>query len=103
MKTTIAQAVWASRYRYSRAGKDVDAEPGETFIRVAEAIAAVESDRKHWSTRYEDVLVGLRFLPGGRVLVGRFRLQALAAKYAGQNKLSPSLGIDNHVWGQQQR
>jgi ribonucleoside-diphosphate reductase alpha chain len=70
VKPTLAQAVWSSRYRYSRAGKFIDADPGSTFARVAGAIAAVESEPGPWSSRYTDELAGPRFLPGGRVLAG---------------------------------
>jgi ribonucleoside-diphosphate reductase alpha chain len=66
----FAQAVWASRYRYSRDGTIVDADLESTFTRVAQALASIESDPATWSRRYARLMTDLRFLPGGRVLAG---------------------------------
>ena len=70
MTSTLANAIWASRYRYSRAGVPVDADLEDTFARVAGAIAGAENEPESWSSRYRDELCGFRFLPGGRVLAG---------------------------------
>ena len=67
---SIAQAVWASRYRYARDGTVIDADLEATFARVARAVAQVEADPDLWSARYATALSELRFLPGGRILAG---------------------------------
>ena len=66
----FAQAVWASRYQYTRDGTIVDADLEATFARVARAVAQVEADPDLWSARYAAALTELRFLPGGRILAG---------------------------------
>ena len=70
MTSTLANAVWASRYRYSRTGEFVEADLESTLTRVAKAVAAVERHPTAWSSRYLDELSSFRFLPGGRVLAG---------------------------------
>jgi ribonucleoside-diphosphate reductase alpha chain len=62
----IAREVWAAKYR----------APGETSVadtwrRVAAAVAAAEGKQAgEWARRFEALLCGFRFLPGGRILAG---------------------------------
>jgi ribonucleoside-diphosphate reductase alpha chain len=62
----ISRHVWETRYR----------APGESGIaaswqRVAHAIAqAAPRDREAWAGRFQGLLDGFRFLPGGRILAG---------------------------------
>lgn len=63
--STVGRALWEAKYR----------APGEngiedTWSRVARAIAASEMDSAHWAARFERLLEGFRFLPGGRILAG---------------------------------
>ncbi len=68
--TPISQHLWESRYR------NANSEPGEvsiddTWTRVAEAIASVEThDRGRWCERFHALLEDFKFLPGGRILAG---------------------------------
>ena len=68
--TSISQHLWQSRYRNANSG------PGEvsiddTWTRVAEAIASVEThDRGRWCERFHALLEDFKFLPGGRILAG---------------------------------
>ncbi len=64
----IARHVWQTRYR--QAGPR---EPSvrQTWNRVATALAAVEqSDQPAWKARFQEILEGFQFLPGGRILAG---------------------------------
>ncbi len=68
-ETHLSQFIWQTRYR------DTDAQPaesaiGDTWIRVARAVAANEHDPAHWNERFLGILRGFRFLPGGRILAG---------------------------------
>ena len=66
LATEIARLVWAQRYRH---GGSAEADIGATWRRVAHALAAPERvDRQGWAARFEAVLRGFRFLPGGRIL-----------------------------------
>jgi ribonucleoside-diphosphate reductase alpha chain len=61
----ISQRIWELRYRQEGS----DATPDDTFRRVARAVAQAESD-PDWAGRFEALLLGHRFLPGGRILAG---------------------------------
>jgi len=67
--TELSRFVWETRYR------DGDARPPEnsiadTWNRVADAVAAVESAPALWKERFLAILRDFRFLPGGRILAG---------------------------------
>jgi ribonucleoside-diphosphate reductase alpha chain len=64
-----AELLWRTRYR------DENAEPPEkditdTWKRVAQSAAAVESDPVIWNARFYDILRDFRFIPAGRILAG---------------------------------
>ncbi|MCK6371046.1 MAG: ribonucleoside-diphosphate reductase, adenosylcobalamin-dependent, partial [Gammaproteobacteria bacterium] len=62
----ISQRIWAARYRW-----DKEADIRQSWRRVASAVASVEqTDQPGWARRFEDLLTGFRFLPGGRILAG---------------------------------
>jgi ribonucleoside-diphosphate reductase alpha chain len=61
----ISQRIWELRYRQEGS----DATLADTFRRVARAVAQAESD-PDWAGRFETLLLGQRFLPGGRILAG---------------------------------
>jgi ribonucleoside-diphosphate reductase alpha chain len=64
----IARHVWEQRYRQGGAN---EASVQATWHRVARALAAVEpADREGWQARFEALLDGFAFLPGGRILAG---------------------------------
>jgi ribonucleotide reductase alpha subunit len=68
----LSRRVWESRYRYVGATEFVpERSIGETWDRVAGALARVEARRRAvWSRAFRDALTDFKFLPGGRVLAG---------------------------------
>jgi ribonucleoside-diphosphate reductase alpha chain len=67
----LAEAVWSQRYRFAPTKGAAEASIDATWDRVANALAAVESnDRAHWAARFRETLADFRFLPGGRILAG---------------------------------
>ena len=69
--TSIAQRIWASRYRCPGNGEMAENDMRATWRRVARALASVErSDTAQWEARFFELLEDLRFVPGGRILAG---------------------------------
>lgn len=60
-----ARALWQAKYR-APGEKSIE----DTWSRVARAVSAAESDAARWASRFERILEGFRFLPGGRILAG---------------------------------
>lgn len=60
-----ARAIWEAKYCAS-GERSVE----DTWSRVARAVAAFEKDFARWASRFERILEGFRFLPGGRILAG---------------------------------
>jgi ribonucleoside-diphosphate reductase alpha chain len=69
-ETPIAEAIWQSRYRFSRDHQIVDQTPAETWVRVAAALARPESEQARWEAAFVTLMTDLDFLPGGRILAG---------------------------------
>jgi ribonucleoside-diphosphate reductase alpha chain len=70
-ETSISRHIWDTKYRYREGDTVRDADVGETWRRVAKALARVEKgERKAWEAAFFDVLRDFRFLPGGRILAG---------------------------------
>jgi ribonucleoside-diphosphate reductase alpha chain len=66
----ISELIWSSRYRGSDSEGVPDNSIADTWSRVARSIASVESNSREWERRFESILDGFRFLPGGRILAG---------------------------------
>ncbi|MEE4119048.1 MAG: adenosylcobalamin-dependent ribonucleoside-diphosphate reductase [Paracoccaceae bacterium] len=67
----ISETIWDMKYRLKAAdGTPVDADLGETWDRVANALALAEDDPGRWVGPFRDALEGFRFLPAGRILAG---------------------------------
>ena len=66
----IASEIWERKYRYQGNQKDIpeDKSIEDTLHRVARAIAVNESDARMWESKFEEILVGKYFLPGGRII-----------------------------------
>jgi ribonucleoside-diphosphate reductase alpha chain len=77
----LADFVWRTRYRGVDASGALETSPAGTFERVSRALSAGEVDAAGWQARFEAVLAGYRFLPGGRIL-------AAAGQAAGQTMLN---------------
>ena len=68
--TDISDLVWSSRYRGADGDGVEDASIPDTWSRVARSIASVERESSKWEQRFQSILEGFRFLPGGRILAG---------------------------------
>lgn len=69
--SSISFRIWDIRYRYREAGKIIDLSIEDTWRRVSHELASVErQDREEWERRFNQILNGFRFLPGGRILAG---------------------------------
>ena len=67
--TELAEHIWQTKYRH--AGESADRDIGDTWQRVADALASAEGgDADTWRQRFLAILQDFRFLPGGRVLAG---------------------------------
>jgi ribonucleoside-diphosphate reductase alpha chain len=69
-KTDISEQIWSSRYRGSGEDGVPDGSIADTWSRVARSIASAETRQAEWAHRFESILQGFRFLPGGRILAG---------------------------------
>src|SRR5262249_48317798 len=71
--TDISRQIWDMKYRLKAAdGTPVDAEPEDTWARVALAAAQAEASDQRWKWAFEfaGALAGHKFLPAGRILAG---------------------------------
>jgi ribonucleoside-diphosphate reductase alpha chain len=68
---SISQQIWDMKYRLKGAdGAPVDKTIEESWRRVADALAAPETDSAAWADRFYTALDDFRFLPAGRILAG---------------------------------
>lgn len=67
----VSRAVWESKYRFRNDDELIDRDIGDTWRRVARALAAIEPvNAPLWEERFLSILEEFRFLPGGRILAG---------------------------------
>ena len=66
----ISRLIWAAKYRFADDGHPHDQTIDQTWQRVAAALAVGEQDSALWQGRFQQILQGFRFLPGGRILAG---------------------------------
>ncbi len=67
----VSQQIWDMKYRLkSEGGTPVDQTIGDTWARIAGALAASESDTATWSGRFATALEDFKFLPAGRIVAG---------------------------------
>ncbi len=70
-RSALAERIWDMKYRLKSAdGAPVDKTVGDTWRRVAQALAAQERDPARWEDRFQHALSGFKFLPAGRILAG---------------------------------
>ncbi len=68
---SISRQIWDMKYRLKGAdGRPVDKSIGDTWARVARALAEPENEPGPWERRFLDVLDDFRFLPAGRIIAG---------------------------------
>ena len=67
----ISQQIWDMKYRLKMLdGQPVDKTVGDTWTRVAKALAEVGSNPAEWTGRFAEALSDFQFLPAGRILAG---------------------------------
>ena len=67
----LSERIWNSKYRFRDETIVHDQSIEDTWRRVAQALASVESsDHALWEQRFYSIMEGFRFLPGGRILAG---------------------------------
>ena len=67
----ISQQIWDMKYRLRSAnGQPVDNTIEDSWRRVADALAAVESQPFDWQDTFYDAMKDFQFLPAGRILAG---------------------------------
>ncbi len=67
----VAQQIWDMKYRLKGVdGRPVDKTIGDTWRRVAAALAGGEQDPSHWEQRFFAAMEDFRFLPAGRIVSG---------------------------------
>ncbi|MEQ8165360.1 MAG: ribonucleotide reductase N-terminal alpha domain-containing protein, partial [Alphaproteobacteria bacterium] len=67
----ISQQIWDMKYRFKpESGASEDRQIGDSWRRVARALARVEKEPEAWESRFEEMLQDFRFLPAGRILAG---------------------------------
>ncbi len=67
----VSRSIWESKYQFRSGDKIIDRDIGDTWRRVARALAAEEpKDAPLWEERFLSILENFRFLPGGRILAG---------------------------------
>ena len=67
----FAEQIWDMKYRLKDAeGGPVDRTVGDTWRRIARALAAAEDDPARWEGRFHGALEDYRFLPAGRITAG---------------------------------
>lgn len=70
MNCSISERIWDAKYRFARDSKSAETDIGETWSRVARAVASAEASPDRWQVEYGSILSDFLFLPGGRVLAG---------------------------------
>jgi ribonucleoside-diphosphate reductase alpha chain len=67
----ISQQIWDMKYRFkSPEGQAVDKTVEDTWRRIADTLAAAESEPAQWADRFYSALKDFQFLPAGRILAG---------------------------------
>ncbi len=67
----IAEQIWDMKYRLKEAGgTPIDASVEETWRRIANALAEVETDKTSHSDEFYGALEDFKYLPAGRIVAG---------------------------------
>lgn len=70
---SIANEIWAAKYRFSGKGElpgDADFEATAARVAAAAAVNESEIERPAWQARFEDSIAKMQFIPAGRILAG---------------------------------
>mgnify|MGYP006420509201 FL=1 len=67
----IAEQIWDMKYRFKQAdGTPIDKTVEDSWQRIAQALAAVETTPADWEPKFYDALADFKFLPAGRITAG---------------------------------
>jgi len=67
----IAEQIWDMKYRFKQAdGTPIDTTVEDSWRRIAQALAAVETAPAEWEPKFYDALSDFKFLPAGRITAG---------------------------------
>lgn len=70
-KTPIAEQIWDQKYRYKNFdGTPIDHQVQDTWARIANALAEVETDPEEWRQKFYSALSSFKFIPAGRIVAG---------------------------------
>ncbi len=70
-KTPIAEQIWDQKYRYKNFdGTPIDHQVQDTWARIANALAEVETDPEEWRQEFYSALSSFKFIPAGRIVAG---------------------------------
>ncbi|MDJ0894141.1 MAG: adenosylcobalamin-dependent ribonucleoside-diphosphate reductase [Alphaproteobacteria bacterium] len=70
-ESTISKRIWDMKYRLKKPdGTPLDASIEDSWRRVADALAAIESEPAEWAQPFYNAMADFRFLPAGRILAG---------------------------------
>lgn len=61
----LSEEIWKKKYKH-----ETDNNIQDTWMRVATAVASVESDPEVWRQEFYNLLEGFKFIPGGRITAG---------------------------------
>lgn len=71
---SLSHFIWDEKYRFKqRDGTPIDGTVGDTFMRVAHAVASAEIsafDTLHWERAFYDAMKDFEFIPAGRIIAG---------------------------------
>mgnify|MGYP002351513772 CR=1 FL=1 len=91
---SIAEDIWGRKYRYGGSVEiPADKTIADTMKRVAKACSADEKESAKWQKKFEDILTGLEFMPGGRIIAnaGTSRAQTTMFNCYVMNKIDDSI------------
>jgi ribonucleoside-diphosphate reductase alpha chain len=91
---SISEDIWNRKYRYAGSEDCVaDGSVKETMLRVARACAEPEKDSEKWRKNFENILCGMEFIPGGRIIanVGTSREAVTMFNCYVMNKIDDSI------------
>jgi ribonucleoside-diphosphate reductase alpha chain len=90
----ISHDIWSRKYRYGGSA-DIPADQtiADTMKRVAGACASGEKEPAKWQKKFESILSGLEFMPGGRIIAnaGTSRAQTTMFNCYVMNKIEDSI------------
>ncbi|CCQ74747.1 LAGLIDADG family homing endonuclease [Magnetospira sp. QH-2] len=67
----ISRQIWDMKYRLKDGeGQPVDKTIGDSWARIARAVASVEEEPDLWEARFLEILEDFKFLPAGRIVAG---------------------------------